>query len=233
MSSDLTKNQQGAGGELAARLSHLQLSQRVHASRSLILFDGWEGSGKSGALRRLTAALDPCQFAAHCNLPDEGRHWLARYWAALPTPGRTSLFCGSWYRSLVLDRLSGRLADKIWVRRCDEVNEFEAQQRDDGTAMVKLFFDVAAPVQAERLAARDADPWKRFTASPDRAHARDAEQAAWSDLFARTDTRWAPWLLIDANDLDAASTKALEAVAESLGKAVPQDPPQEAQRAAG
>ncbi|MCA1653314.1 MAG: polyphosphate kinase, partial [Sphingomonadales bacterium] len=149
------------------------------------------------------------------------------------TAGRTSLFCGSWYRELVLDRLSGRLGDKAWSRRCDEVNEFEAQQRDEGTALIKLFFDVAAPIQAERLTARDADSWRRWTAPTERPRSRDAEQAAWSDLFARTDTRWAPWLLIDANDLDAAEENALSAIAEALGKAIPSDPPVEAQRAAG
>lgn len=233
MSADLTEIQQDTGADLVARLERLQLAQQVHGGRALILFDGWEGSGKTRALRRLAALWDPCQFATYCALRSDDRHWLARYWGTLPTPGRTTLFCGSWYRELVLDRLTGRISDKAWVRRCDEINEFEAQQRDDGTALIKLFFDVAAPVQAERLAARDADPWARFTALSERPRMRDSEQAAWSDLFGRTDTRWAPWLLIDANDLGAAEDKALHAVAEALGKAIPNDPPEEAQRAAG
>ena len=37
-------------------------------------------------------------------------------------------------------------------RAFDEINEFEAQQRDYGTLIVKLYFDVSAEVQEQRLA---------------------------------------------------------------------------------
>ena len=36
----------------------------------------------------------------------------------------------------------GNLDDKRWARAIDEINEFEAQQRDHGTMIAKLFFHV-------------------------------------------------------------------------------------------
>ena len=44
-------------------------------------------------------------------------------------------------------------------------------------------------------------------------------------MFARTDTRWAPWTAIDGNNKKAARIAALARVAEALSAALPGDPP--------
>lgn len=211
---------------LFRRLGELQLAQVVHRKRAMILFEGWNGSGKRAALRRLAGAWDPCFFATHGPASDDDRHWLTPYWASLPRPGTTALFHGSWYRHVADDRLAARLTDKTWARRCDEINEYEAQQRDDGTLLIKLFFHVTAEVQAERLAARDADPWRRWLAADRRvAPTREIREGVWTDLLRRTDTRWAPWTVIDANGEGAGADAALAAVAGALEKALPLGPP--------
>lgn len=237
---DLTKFERGdsAGGAepgaLADRLAHLQLAQIVHRRRAIILFEGWDACGKRSAVRRLAGAWDPCAFATHClSAPDQDRHWLATYWSCLPGAGASSLFHGSWYRYVADERLAGRLADKAWLRRCDEINEFEAQQRDHGTLIVKLFFHVTAEVQARRIAKRDADPWRRWLApSGDRRGqpTRELRQATWTDLLSHTDTRWAPWTLIDANGQDAGAEAALGAIIGAFEKNIPLDPPAEADK---
>ena len=237
----LTQNEQAASHEaagLADRLARLQLAQIVHGYRAIILFEGWEGSGQRAALRRLASAWDPCHFATYCEAADNdrGRHWLARYWTSLPLAGSSALFHRSWYRRLADDRANGLLTDKSWARRCDEINEFEAQQRDHGTLIVKLFFDVSAKIQADRLAKRRADPWRQKLLAADPSPPRGLHQAAWADLFKATDTRWAPWTLIDANDGAKAKQSALTVIAEAFEKSVPLDPPlaaEEPQRATG
>jgi polyphosphate kinase 2 (PPK2 family) len=231
---DLTKFERGDSGATVeeGRLAALQLAQIVHRGRAIILFDGLDGAGRRGALRRLAAQWDPCHFAAHdFSGSDSDRHWLARYWASLPGPGDAALFHGSWYREATEERALGRLTDKAWSRRGDEINEFEAQQRDHGTLIVKLFFHVRADVQAERIAARDADAWRRWLAPPqDRQPARDKQLAAWTDLLGSSDTRWAPWTVIDANGDDAGASVALAAVSAALVKAIPLDPPESADK---
>ena len=217
---------------LQDRLSALQLAQIVHRKRVIILFEGWEGAGKKSALKRLAAAWDPCHFTTHSvsgNVGDgSDRHWLARFWATLPPAGCTTLFYRSWYRKVVDDRALGRGKPKDWARAFDEINEFEAQQRDHGTQIVKLFFHVSAAVQDERLRARGEDPWRKLLIEPEDLRslaAREGYLAAWQDTFAHTDTRWAPWHVIDANDQHAGRIAALSAIVESLEKAIPLEPP--------
>ena len=146
--------------ELAALREHLadlQLPQIAHGRRAVILFEGLEGAGKLQALRQLAAAFDPCHFAVHPIVFDRRRaaegHWLARFWRDLPGAGDTAIFFRSWYHRVLDDRILGRTDEAAVARAFDEINEFEAQQRDYGTLIVKLYFDVSAEVQEQRLAA--------------------------------------------------------------------------------
>jgi polyphosphate kinase 2 (PPK2 family) len=216
--------------DLQQRLAMLQLAQIVHGSRAIILFDGWEGSGRKAVLKLLAAALDPCHLSVHGGpaLDQSGRHWLAHYWSLAPRSGETCVFFGSWYADAVRTRLAGDLADKDWARTSDELNEFEAQQTDHGAILVKLFFHVPGQVQSARLVARAADPWLQFTVGRDPAVAastRSAAQPLWEQLVSRSNTRWAPWTIVDAGDEQAAAVSALSAIADAFRKKVPLEPP--------
>ena len=219
--------------EVQGRLASLQTAQVVHGRRAIVLLDGWEGAGKAGTLKRLGAAWNPCHFATECNRPadDEGeQHWLARFWAALPRSGRTTVFYRGWHHSVVEQMVAGVADPNGVARACDAINEFENQQHEHGTLIVKLFFHVSADVQTERLQLRKADPWRRWLLKGDELHhqtARASIQAAWEHIFAQTDTRWAPWKVIDAGDKRAARLAALEAVAAAYAKALPAEPPVE------
>lgn len=210
-------------------LAELQLPQIACGRRAIILFEGPQGSGKKAALRQLAGAFDPCHYAVHATEYDrreasEG-HWLARFWRQLPSAGRTSIFFRSWYRRVLDDRILGRTDEQSVERAYDEINEFEAQQRDYGTLILKLYFDVPASVQEKRLAERAANRWRTpgFLDDPllvsDPAYARALE-----DLKSHSDTRWSPWRIIDGSDEDRSALAALEAIAEAWSKAMPSEP---------
>jgi AMP-polyphosphate phosphotransferase len=212
---------------LRDHLGELQLPQIAHGRRAIILFEGPDGAGKKYALRQLAAAFDPCHFVVHVTHYDrreasEG-HWLARFWRQLPPAGHTSIFYRSWYRRALDDRLLGRTLEDSIPRLFDEINEFEAQQRDYGTLLVKLYFDVSADVQERRLAERQMSPWQR--GADDFISADDPHyQRALDELRANTDTRWSPWRTIDGDDEERGAVAALEAIAEAWSKAIPTEP---------
>jgi polyphosphate kinase 2 (PPK2 family) len=237
---DLTEFERGEpfngdpAAELSAlqdRLALLQLSQIVHRKRAIIVFEGWMGSGKKAVLKRLVGSLDPTHVrvikVGSSDGGDDDRHWLAPFWSRIPSAGDTTIFYRSWYRLIVEQRVLGNLDDKRWARAIDEINEFEAQQRDHGTMIAKLFFHVTPEKQAASLRARQEDPWLRhlliqpLIGPANRERARDVLQ----DFFAHTNTRWAPWQVIDANDETASCIAALKSIADLMEKTMPAEPP--------
>ena len=221
------------GSALAAlreHLAELQLPQIAHRRRAIILLEGVEGSGKKYALKQLAAAFDPCNTAVHSIGLDrreasEG-HWLARFWRSLPSAGHTAVFYRSWYRRVLDDRILGLIDEDAVPRSFDEINEFEAQQRDYGTLIVKLYFNVAADVQEQRLAQRAANPWSRAMRRDEPIRTGDpAYVKAFEGLKANSDTRWSPWIMVDGDDEEQAAVEALSAIADAWAEAMPAEPP--------
>lgn len=217
---------------LQDRIARLQLSQIVHRKRAIILFEGWTGSNKRSVLKKLAGALDPTNVrvvnVASRKDDDDDRHWLAPFWSRIPSAGDTTIFYRSWYRRVVEDRTLGTIDDKGWARACDEINEFEAQQRDHGTVIVKLYFHLTAEQQAANLQKWQEDPWLRHLKDHQPVIGlgqRERAVEVLQDVFKQTNTRWAPWHVIDDNDATAGCIAALTVIADLLEKAMPAEPP--------
>jgi hypothetical protein len=146
-----------------------------------------------------TRALSPSGPSRRRHRRRKARHFLWRFWNKLPGAGEIGIFDRSWYGRVLVERVEGFATPAQWRRGYDEINEFEAQQNDDGTAIVKLFFHITQETQDERLKARLDHPWKRWKVTEEdfrnRAR-RDDYLAATQDMFAQTSTRWAPWTII-------------------------------------
>lgn len=218
------------------RLSRIQVAHIVHKRRAAIAFEGWDAAGKGGAIKRLTAEWDPRNFTvwpiAGPSDSEKGRHFLWRFWNKLPPSGEISVFDRSWYGRVLVERVEGLTSEREWRRAYDEINEFEAQQTDAGMPIVKLFLHVTQEVQDERLRARLAHPWKRWKIGPDDFRNRSKRSGyldALRDMFDQTNTRWAPWHVIDANNKKAARIACLSVIADRLEREVPMEPPEAAE----
>jgi polyphosphate kinase 2 (PPK2 family) len=220
--------------DLQELISRQLVSLHLHGGRALVVSEGWDAAGKGGAIQRLTAQCDPRHYHVWpISAPSEGekaRHYLWRFWTRLPNAGEIAIFDRSWYGRVLVERVEGFATEAQWRRAYDEINEFEAQQAADGTLIVKLFFHVTQEVQDKRLAARLEDPWKRWkvTAEDFRNRARRSDYlAALKDMFRETDTRWAPWTVIDGNNKKAARIAVLRAVTDALATHVSSQPPKD------
>ena len=217
---------------LQERLSRILVAHILHGRRALVVLEGWDAAGKGGAIQRLTAKWDPRHFSVwpiKAPTPEEkARHFLWRFWTKLPGAGEIAVFDRSWYGRVLVERVEGFATEGQWRRGYDEINEFEAQQADDGTSIVKLFFHVTQEVQDERLRARTEHPWKRWKVTAEDFRNREKRPdyiRAVNDMFAHTDTRWAPWHAIDGNNKKSARIAALTAIADALERNVKMTPP--------
>lgn len=216
---------------LTDRLSRIQSAHIIRGKSAIIAFEGWDASGKGGAIQRLTSSWDPRWYEVWPigapTTEERERHFLWRFWKRLPARGEINVFDRTWYGRVLVERVEGFCSEAEWKRAYDEINEFEAQQKDNGVTLIKVFMHVTQAEQDRRFKDRLESPWKRWKTGKDdyRNRARRADYLkAYDAMFERTDTRWAPWKVIDANDKKAARIAALTYVADRLEAAVDMTP---------
>lgn len=216
---------------LQARLSKIQTAYIIHGKSAIIAIEGWDAAGKGGAISRLTAGWDPRWFevwpVAAPTEEERVRHFLWRFWKRLPGAGEINIFDRTWYGRVLVERVEGFCSERDWHRAYDEINEFEAQQHENGVTLIKLFLHITQEEQDKRLRDRLENPWKRWKTGADdyrnRAR-RDDYLKAMAMMFDRTDTRWAPWTVIDANHKKSARIAVLRTIADQLEKRVEMTP---------
>jgi AMP-polyphosphate phosphotransferase len=171
-----------------------------------VLLEGWDASGKGGAIKRLIAPLDARHvriksFAAPT--PDEKRHhYLHRFVGALPGWGGMAVLDRTWYGRVLVERVEGFATEEQWRRAYREIDEFERMLADDGMIIVKLFLHISDGEQLERFERRREDPLKTWKLTDEDWRNRTkhpAYEAAIEEMFERTDTERAPWRIVSGD----------------------------------
>jgi polyphosphate kinase 2 (PPK2 family) len=188
-----------------------------------ILFEGWDASGKGGALKRLVEPLDPrhvrvVQFAAPTH--DEKRHhFLWRFWPALPGWGGMAVLDRSWYGRVLVERVEGFASADQWERAYDEIAQFERTLCAEGMILIKLWLHISDKEQLKRFRKREKDPLKRWKLTDEDWRNREKRGdylLAVEDMVARTSHELARWHLIEADSKRFARVKVLETVIEAI-----------------
>lgn len=199
------------------------------------VFEGWDASGKGGAIRRLVDPLDPrhvyvAQFAAPSSR-EKRHHFLWRFWPVLPGWGGMTVLDRSWYGRVLVERVEGFATSDQWSRAYQEIVEFERTLVAEGTILLKFWLEISDAEQLKRFERRASDPlkaWKLGQEDWRNRSKRAAYEAAVEEMVERTDHPDAPWILIEAESKRYARVAVVErtikAVEEGLvarGMAVP------------
>jgi polyphosphate kinase 2 (PPK2 family) len=193
-----------------------------------VVFEGWDASGKGGAIKRLVFPLDPrhvrvTQFAAPT--PDEKRHhFLWRFWPKLPGWGGMAVFDRSWYGRVLVERVEGLASREEWLRAYDEINGFEGGLVEEGMALIKLWMHISEEEQLKRFEKREKDPLKQWKLTDEDWRNRDKRGAyveAVEDMLAATDKEPAArWHVIEGESKKYARVKVIETVIADIEDAM-------------
>jgi AMP-polyphosphate phosphotransferase len=188
-----------------------------------VLFEGWDASGKGGAIRRLVRPFDlrhvrVAQFSAPT--PDEKRHhYLQRFWPVLPGEGGMAILDRSWYGRVLVERVEGFASEPEWRRAYAEIVEFERTLTAGGMVLIKFFMHISDKEELERFEKRRDDPVKAWKLTDDDWHNREKRPQyleALEDMFERTDVDFAPWHLVEAENKKFARVKVVETVIDRI-----------------
>ncbi len=175
--------------------------------RLLVLVEGRDTTGKSGAIRSISEHLNPRHSrVVALDKPSEreqGEWYFQRYVAHLPAAGEIVLMDRSWYNRAGVERVMGFCTEAQVAAFMAQAPVFERLLVDDGIRLAKYWLGVDQAQQEERFAERAANPLKRWKLSPIDLKAREkyADYTQARDaMLAATHTGHAPWTLVDFND---------------------------------
>ncbi|MGE0213796.1 MAG: polyphosphate kinase 2 [Parvibaculaceae bacterium] len=204
---------------LQIELVKLQAWVKAKGERVVCLFEGRDTAGKGGTIQRITAEINPRQ--AHVVALDKptdvelGQWYFQRYVAHLPHRGNMALFDRSWYNRPGVERVMGFCTEAQVRQFFRELPEFEGMLVRDGIRLFKFWLTVSRAEQLKRFYKRKTDPLKTWKLSPVDVKAVskwDEYTAAIADLLEKTDTREAPWTVVDANEQKRARLECMRVV---------------------
>ena len=173
----------------------------------VVIFEGRDGAGKGGAIKRITEPLNPriCRVVA---LPapterEKSQWYFQRYVSHLPAAGEITLFDRSWYNRAGVEHVMGFCTESEYLEFLRTCPEFERMLVRCGIILVKYWFSVSGEEQEKRFQDRLKNPIKRWKLSPMDLESRSRwveYSRAKDEMFAHTDIKQAPWYVVNADD---------------------------------
>lgn len=183
----------------------------------ILAFEGMDAAGKGGAIKRLIERIDPRGYVVHpisAPQPHEHRYnYMHRFWRKLPQHGQIAIFDRSWYGRVLVERLEGFATKDEWERAYNEINDFERLLTDGNYIMIKFWIHIDKDEQLNRFNARAQDPYKAWKLTDEDWRNRekfDDYVAAADEMFERTDSENAPWVLVAGNNKQYARIQVLK-----------------------
>jgi polyphosphate kinase len=193
--------------KLHVELVHLQEWVKQKGLKVCIVFEGRDGAGKGGTIKAITDRVSPRVFRVVA-LPapterEKSQMYAQRYFAHLPAAGEVVIFDRSWYNRAGVERIMGFCTEQQAKDFLAVTPAVEKLMVASGITLLKYWLEVSPEEQTRRLEGRIDDGRKTWKLSPmdlksysrwyDYSRARD-------EMFAATDTSWAPWYVAKSDD---------------------------------
>lgn len=192
---------------LQKQLVLLQDHMLKSGERMILVFEGRDAAGKGGTIKTYLEHLNP-RFNIHVALPkpndrEQSQWYFQRYVDAFPAASETVLFDRSWYNRAGVEPVMGFCSPEQTTHFLEETPHFERMIVNEGIHLFKFWLSVGRQMQLKRFWQRHHDPLKVWKFSPIDMQAL----SRWEDytracnrMLKQTDTPFAPWTAIRAND---------------------------------
>ncbi len=173
----------------------------------VIIFEGRDGAGKGGTIKAITERVSPRIFRVVA-LPapterEKSQMYIQRYLPHLPAAGEIVIFDRSWYNRAGVERVMGFCSDEHARDFLKVLPGMEHSIVASGIILIKYWLEVSEEEQTKRLQARIDDGRKLWKLSPMdlKSFGRWFDYSrARNEMFAASDTAWAPWWVVPSDD---------------------------------
>ena len=188
-----------------------------------VVFEGRDTAGKGGTIKAITERVSPRVYRVVA-LPspterEKSQMYMQRYVPHFPAGGEIVIWDRSWYNRAGVERVMGFCTEDQYRRFLRGVPLFEKAMVDNGIILIKYWLEVSPEEQTRRLTARIDDGRKVWKLTPmdlksysrwyDYSRARD-------EMFAATDTDFAPWHVARSDDKKRARLNIITHLLESI-----------------
>jgi AMP-polyphosphate phosphotransferase len=208
---------------LQVKLGEFQRKARELKIPVIIVFEGWDAAGKGTQINELLLSLDPRGFRVHpVNAPNEEekmRPPLWRFWIKIPEAGRIAIYDRSWYGRVLVERVDGLIKGKDIPKSFEEIRSFERQLAESGAVIIKFFLHISRKEQKKRFKKIEKNPATRWKVTKeDWKHHKQYEEycAAINEMMEKTDSEYAPWTVVEAENRRFATAKIFKTVVSAL-----------------
>jgi polyphosphate kinase 2 len=215
--------------KLHVELVKLQRWVQATGAKVCILFEGRDGAGKGGTIKAITERVSPRVFRVIA-LPapterEKSQMYVQRYLPHLPAAGEIVIFDRSWYNRAGVERVMGFCTEEQARKFLKAVPLVEQAIVDSGVILLKYWLEVNPDEQTRRLKDRIEDGRKlwKLTGMDLRSYSRWYDYSrARDEMFAATDTGFAPWYVVRSDDKKRAR---LNLITHLLGRVPYEEPP--------
>jgi polyphosphate kinase 2 len=202
-----TKDYDKELARLHVELVKLQEWVKEKGLKVCVVFEGRDGAGKGGTIKAITERVSPRTFRVIA-LPspterEKSQMYAQRYIRYFPAAGEVVIFDRSWYNRAGVERVMGFCTEEQARRFLQVVPLFEKAMTESGILLIKYWLEVSPEEQTRRLKGRIDDGRKIWKLSPMdlKSYSRwDDYTKARDEMFAATDTPWAPWFVARSED---------------------------------
>ena len=150
---------------------------------------------------------------------ERGQWYFQRYVEHLPTKGEMVFFDRSWYNRAVVEPVMGFCTPAETLRFLRDTVMFEEMLINEGIQIFKFWFSVSREEQLRRVMSRAKDELKQWKVSDVDVRSLprwDDYTEAKKAMFAATDTKASPWVVVKSDDKKRARLSCMQYVLRSM-----------------
>ena len=190
--------------------------------RIAIVFEGRDAAGKGSAIKRMAENL----MTKHHRVievgsptPKQNRSWFHTFEKTLPKKGELVFYDRSWYSRAMIQPTMKYCSDAQYKYFMKNVNKWEANMIKNGITLVKLYLSIDKNTQKKRFEIRKNHSlkyWKLSKNDIESLKMWDQYTYYKNEMFRKTSTKKAPWIIINAKNKMTARLNAFRYVIDAI-----------------